>query len=82
MEIKNLKEFKNLIGFLILMENTGGVCGKSPDYVLEKFSLTNPANLARVHLDHWHKEVYDKYMEHWGDHIDSMFGEKDGDKTG
>lgn len=79
MEIKNKKEFKNLIAFCILMGTNIGITGKAPTYVLEKFSLTKPTNLARVHLDRWLKEVYDKYLDHWGRHIDSLFrGDTDG----
>lgn len=77
MKVKTRREFMNLVSFCMIMESEQGIMDKDPSYVLEKFHIKCPGATALVQLDHWNKKKYEKYVERWGDYIDSLFGDKD-----
>ena len=56
---------KQLVTFAVLMENNGGILGKSPSYIIEKYEtsklMSNPEQL----LDTVNKAKFQKYMKIW-----------------
>ena len=62
-------QFKNLIAFLVLMENNEGVLDKSPDYVIEKYErflhngYTDETEIWG--LDSSNTEKFKEYFKKW-----------------
>lgn len=76
-------QFKNLLAFLCLATNGHGeaIMGKSPDYLLEKFSFYGTLRGLRDD-DAWawgrlhptlRRGVFDAYLAHWADALQEMF---------
>jgi len=63
----NRSEFINLISFCILMENGEGIMGKSPHYVLEKWSSRCPEL-----LDDYNQDKLKRYVTLWVTSIQQM----------
>lgn len=62
----------NLICFMVLMENAGGIENKSPDYIAEKFTRARRTCILPA-LDHINQKLALMWADKW-------FGEGEGDK--
>ena len=58
-------KFKNMVAFLILMENGEGVLSKAPSYIKEKWDLLQDCDYPESLLDEKNKEKFEKYFERW-----------------
>tara|TARA_Y100001951_G_C11127003_1_gene176051 strand:+ start:68 stop:277 length:210 start_codon:yes stop_codon:yes gene_type:complete len=56
-----------LVTFAVLMQNGEGILGKAPRYLLEKYDAVQNRNNPSEMLDAQNKDIYDKWMEIWGD---------------
>lgn len=63
-------EFVRLVSFCILMEANGGILGKSPDYVLEKYETRDPAS-----LDLQNEDKLQRYLALWRGYLPPMEGQ-------
>lgn len=61
-------ETERLVAFCVLMENNGGIVGKAPSYLHEKYEAcqrrTSRNELMGL-LDNFNQAKYKKYIEMW-----------------
>lgn len=64
---RELSKIINIVAFCALMENTGGVMDKSPDYILEKFNRYCTSNRDEVPwgLDSMRKRIVSDWCKKW-----------------
>jgi len=57
-------ELENIVAFCILMENNGGILGKSPSYIREKFNAC--VKHGAKPFDSNNQKKFYSYFERWG----------------
>lgn len=63
----NRTYLKRLVAFAVLMEKGQGILVKSPDYILEKWSLTqkSPTHYLTQLMDMENQAKYREYLKRW-----------------
>jgi hypothetical protein len=67
----NKQELRAAVVFAILMENTHGIVGKSPGYILEKLESTKDYDKPEMLLDSGNLHKFKAWKEMWKVQFDS-----------